>query len=125
MRGAIGIPINAIRAEEYYSWATDEDKRSNYKQAIDYFNKAVTVDPKFALGYMGRAVSLKQMGDVELAIQDADRAAGLFEAQGNLKGQKLALDLSEVMKNPPSAPGTGFGDIVSGLGSLLLQFLLR
>jgi tetratricopeptide (TPR) repeat protein len=125
LRGAIGIPVTAIKAEEYYSWATDEDKRGNHKLAIEYFNKAVTVEPKFAIGYMGRAVSLKQIGDVELAIQDADRAAGLFEAQGDLKGQKLALDLAEVMKNPPSAPGTGFGDVVSSLGSLLLQFLLR
>ncbi len=125
LRGAIGIPTNTVKAEEYYAWATDEDKRSNYKQAIDYYNKAVTVDPKFAIGYMGRAISLKQLGDVELAIQDADRASSLFEAQGDKNGTKIAKELSEAMRNPPSAPGTSFGDIVSGIGSLFLQFLLR
>jgi tetratricopeptide (TPR) repeat protein len=125
LRGAVGIPTNTIKAEEYYSWATDEDRRSNYRQAIEYYNKAVVVDPKFALGYMGRAISLKQLGDVDNAIQDAERASNLFEAQGDLKGLKIAKDLTEVMKNPPSAPGTGFGDIISGIGSLFLQFLLR
>ena len=125
LRGAIGIPIDSVKSEEYYAWGNDEDRRGNYRQAIEYYNKSVMVDPKFAIGYMGRAISLRQMGDVKAAIQDADRAAALFKEQGDARGQKIAKDLSEIMTNPPSAPGAGFGDIVSGLGSLLLQFLLR
>ncbi len=125
LRGAIGIPVNTVRAEEYYAWATDEDKRSNYKQAIEYYNKAVTVDPKFAVGYMGRAISLRQLGNVESAIQDAERASSLFEAQGDQKGLKIAKDLAEVMKNPPGAAGPSFGDFVTNVGSILLQFLLK
>ncbi len=125
LRGAVGIPTNTVKAEEYYAWATDEDKKTNFRQAIEYYNKAVLVDPKFAIGYLGRAISLRQLGDVESAIQDSERASGLFEAQGDKKGLKLAQDLTEALKNPPSPSGGGFGDFISGLGSLLLQFVLR
>lgn len=125
LRGAIGIPVETIKAEEYYSWGVDEDRRGNYRQAIEYFNKAVIVDPKFAIAYMGRAISLRQLGDVNGAISDAERAASLFEAQGDAQGTKLAKDLTDTLKNPPTAAGNGFGDILSGLGSLFLQFFLR
>ncbi|AFY75194.1 putative low-complexity protein [Synechococcus sp. PCC 7502] len=125
LRGAVGIPIDAVSPEEYYAWATDEDKKGNHRLAIEYFNKAVVVDPKYALAYMGRAISLRQIGDVDSAIQDSDRAAALFEAQGDQKGTKLAKDLTEVMKNPPGAPGSSFGDVLTNIGSLFLQFLLR
>jgi uncharacterized protein YjbI with pentapeptide repeats len=129
LRGAIGIPTNTVKAEEYYAWGTDEDKKGNYRQAIEYYNKAVTVDPKLAIAYMSRAISLKQLGDTESAIQDADRASALFETQGDPKGTKIAKDLSEALKKPTATAqnndsgGFNFTDAVMGLGSFFLQFL--
>ena len=125
LRGAIGIPVGTVKAEEYYSWAIDEDRRGNFRQAIEYFNNAVIVEPRFAIAYMGRAISLRQLGDINSAIADAERASALFEAQGDAQGTKLAKDLINALQNPPTAAGNIFGDILSGLGSLFLQFFLR
>jgi len=125
LRDAVGIPVKSIKAEEYYQWGIDESRRGNNKLAIDYFNRAVIVNPKLVTAYMGRAIALQQLGDKESAIQDSQRATELYKAQNDEKGLKLSQDLTEAIKNPPSKDGGGgdFGNIIMGFGSLLMKFL--
>ncbi len=126
LRDSVGIPVKSISAEDYYLWATEEARRGNNKTAIDYFNKAVIVNPKFTVAYMGRAIALQQLGDKESAIQDSERASELYKTQNDPKGLKISQDLTEAIKNPPSKGGDGggdFGNIIMGFGSLLMRFL--
>ncbi len=52
-------------------------KKEDYFSAIDYFNKALEVDPSFSIAYHNRSICQKLLGNFEEAKKDLDKAIGL------------------------------------------------
>lgn len=128
VRGAVDIPLHALKAEEFYLWGMEEGRRKNPRGAIENFNRSVTLDPNFAPAFMGRAVAKKELRDLAGAIEDAKQAERLFQAQSNLEGAKLAQELVTVIQNPPQEnkpQNHPLSGIFTSLGSILLPFLMR
>jgi uncharacterized protein YjbI with pentapeptide repeats len=128
VRGAVDIPLYALKAEEFYLWGMDEGRRKNPRGAIENFNRSLTLDPKFAPAFMGRAVAKREIRDLTGAIEDAKQAEQLFQSQNNPEGVKLAQELAMVIQNPPQEnkpQNHPLSSIFTSLGSVLLPFLMR
>jgi uncharacterized protein YjbI with pentapeptide repeats len=125
LRGAIDIPTTAVKPDDFYAWGVEEARQGNHRGAINQFNQSLTIDPKFAYSYMARAISRKQLGDLQGAISDAQLAETFFKEQKNDEGIKVSTDLTKALQTPPDSGGDGFGGIINVVGSVLLKFLLR
>lgn len=126
LRGAVGIPSYAIKPDDFYVWGVEEAQKGNYKAAIEQFNQSLTIDPKFAFSYLGRAMSRQRIGDRAGAIQDSQIAEQLFTEAKNPEGAKVSQELVKALQNPPDQGGSNtFGAIVNTVGSVLMQLFLR
>lgn len=130
VQGAIGLPSSFERPENYYALGVVAGNNRNYIEAINYYNRALELDPEFAAAYLGRAFMRLSLVDELGAAQDAAVAAQFFQAQENLQGAEMALTLIEYVsqRQNPGGGGSGVGiDVLNGLkgiGSSLLRLLL-
>ena len=127
MLGAVGIPSQVGTAEDFYKLGMADGQKGNHQRAIDYFNQAISLNPKYADAYFARSVARYQSLDRTGAIQDAQQSAKLFLSQGDSNGLLTAqafvkelqtpLDTARVSKGKPN-----FVDFMSNVLSLALQF---
>jgi tetratricopeptide (TPR) repeat protein len=67
-------------------------RRTKYKEAFAYYNKALTLDPKNPEGYYLRASALIETGNIKKALADCERALGLNQNYADAWSKKgLAL----------------------------------
>ena len=127
VEGAIGIPQNAAKPEEFYRWALTEAQRGNYQAAIEHYNQAVTINPEFAPAYLGRALVLYRFGNEAAATQDAKIASQIFSTQKNATGYQASQNFLKGMElaRQPAKKGGGsnFFNFLGSLGTLLLRFI--
>jgi uncharacterized protein YjbI with pentapeptide repeats len=127
LQGAVGIPSQLAKPEDLYALGVGAAQKGNQQQAIEYFNQAITIQPDYAGAYLARGVAKYQLFNSAGAIQDAQIAEKLFTNQKNAEGMQTAQALIKEIQTPRTAkvsPGKpNFMDFVSGLASLLLQFL--
>ena len=128
LQGAIGIPSQLAKAEDYYSWGMAQGQKGDPKGAIEHFNQALSINPNFAPAYLARGVARYQLLDRPGAIQDARIAEKLFLAQGNGEGHQTAQAFVKELETPqnasiPKSKGN-FMNFLGSLGSALVQFLL-
>ena len=90
VEGVIGMPATAASAQQFYMWAMTEDQQGNYPQAIKYYTQAIELDDSLAPAYLARAVIKSRYGNVDGALDDAQKAQGLFETQNNTDGYLLS-----------------------------------
>lgn len=71
-------------------------KLGKYRRALNFFSKAISLDPSFSMSYHNRAICYSQLGETEAAMRDVEKAinqnssislfyftlANLLEAQG-------------------------------------------
>lgn len=129
LQGAIGIPTTAAKAKDFYRWGMIQGQKGDSQGAIDYFNQALTLDPEFALAYMGRGVARYQLLDRKGAREDAKVAEELFLAQNNEIGNQTAQAfIKELEAPPPSAAKPkskgNFMNILGLLGSAAVKLFL-
>lgn len=128
MQGALDIPSQVAKPEEFYSWGIAQGQKGDPKGAIEYFNQALSIDPKYAPAYMARGVAQYQLLDRAKAMQDARQAKALFFVQGNNKGYQTALAFEKELQTPAGTTvGKGksnFFNFLGGVASILLQFML-
>jgi uncharacterized protein YjbI with pentapeptide repeats len=126
-QGAVGIPLQIAKPEEFYAWGVAAAEKGNLKPAIDYFSQAIALKPDYAGAYLSRGVASYQSLDRKNALEDAQMAAKLFAEQKNAEGTQTAQAFILEVSTPytenvkPSKPS--FMDFVGSLGSVLLQFL--
>jgi len=51
----------------------------HFRSAIPLFDRAISIDPKFAMAYYVRGIAYEQAGDMERSAQDAKRAFSLID----------------------------------------------
>ncbi|MEA5576481.1 pentapeptide repeat-containing protein [Anabaena sp. UHCC 0451] len=126
-QGAVGIPLQIAKPEEFYSWGVTAAEKGNLKPAIDYFSQAIALKPDYAGAYLSRGVASYQTLDRKSALEDAQIAAKLFEEQKNTEGLQTAQAFILELKTPYTenvrSGKPSFMDFVGSLGSVLLQFL--
>ncbi|HLO84293.1 MAG TPA: pentapeptide repeat-containing protein [Nostocaceae cyanobacterium] len=126
-QGAIGIPAQAAKPEDFYAWGMAEASKGNLTPAIDYFSQAIALKPDYAGAYLSRGVARYQSLDRQKALADAQIAAKLFTEQKNTEGIETAQAFIKELQTPYQEKiDTGkpsFMDFVGSLGSVLLQFL--
>ena len=126
-QGAVGIPSQIAKSEDFYAWGVAAAEKGNLNPAIDYFSRAIALQPDYAGAYLARGVASYQSLDRNNALKDAKKAAELFEKTKNAEGLKTAQAFIIELKTPyTETVNTGkpsFMDFVGSLGSVLLQFL--
>jgi uncharacterized protein YjbI with pentapeptide repeats len=128
VQGALGMPNNAGTPELFYSWGLLETRKGNYLAALENYDKALNLNPEFAPAYLGRGLAQYRLGKDAVAVQDAQIASQLFEAQKNTNGyqasQNFIKGIEAARKANEPQRSSGFDQIVQTVGSLLLQYFL-
>jgi tetratricopeptide (TPR) repeat protein len=80
------------KADKYYKSGCDKLGQQNYRGAIADFNKAIEVDPEYALAYYNRGNANFLLGDFKPAVSDYDKTIALdpknedaYFKRGNVK----------------------------------------
>lgn len=127
MKGAIGLPNYVLNVAELHNWGVQEAQRGKHKQAIEYYSQAIGLQPNLAIAYLSRSISRGELGDYQLAMEDAKQAGVLFQAQDNPQGYETTQKLVQVLEKAATGngqSGQGFGNqLVNFVGSLLGLFL--
>ena len=103
-------PETTRSTKDFYDLAISEYKKGEYDEAIDFYNKAIELDPNNADYYYGRGLARFKSRDNTGAIQDSDKAIELNPknykyyalrgyARRNLKDNRGAiLDYTEAIR---------------------------
>lgn len=126
MKGAIGLPNYVLNVAELHNWGVQEAQRGKHTQAIGYYTQAINLQPNLAIAYLSRSISNGEIGEFSLALDDAKRAAVLFQAQNNLQGYETTQKLIQVLERVASGnrpANQGFGNqLLNFVGSLFSLF---
>lgn len=127
IQGTIGIPDYAGTPEDFYAWGVVEAKRGNYKTAIEYYDKTLSIKPDFAPAFLARGMARFRLGEEVAATQDGTIASELFKEQGNIPGyqasQSLVKGIEIAQNSATSKGGSNLGNALASVGSILLRFL--
>lgn len=129
VEGAVGIPDYAGNPEMFYGWGLMENKQGNFNAAIENYNKALILNPKYAEVYLARGMILYRLGNTSGATQDAEVASQLFQEQQNPAGYEAAQNfiqgVESFQKSKAPSRTAGIERVIQSVGGLLLQFFLR
>lgn len=131
LMGAAGLSSEIATPEQLYIWGLTENRRGNFRGAIDYYNQALSLKPDFAHALLARAFSKLQLNDPNGAVQDAQEAEQLYLTQGDERGHQISVQFYEgvlAMQEAASRGSTGGGGnflgFLGSLSSLLLRMVL-
>ena len=129
MQGAKAISSSAGTPQLFYGWGLLETRQGNYQSALGNYDKALTIDPNFAPGYLGRGLALLKIGNEAAAKENVEYAALLFEEQEDEVGLKTSEQFLENLAEMQDARKRGAGNpqldgIVRGVASMAFKYLL-
>ncbi len=87
------IKINPNLAQVYYNRGRVRYKLGDKQGVIADSNSAIKINPNYAEAYGNRGVARYDLGDKQGAIADLQKAAELFQQQGNTALYQKALEL--------------------------------
>jgi tetratricopeptide (TPR) repeat protein/S1-C subfamily serine protease len=87
------IKLDPNYAEAYNNRGLVYLPLKDYQAAIIDFDQAIKLDPNFALAYLSRALAYGFSGDTPSGIADLQKAAQLFQQQGNTEGYQKTQQL--------------------------------
>ncbi len=97
--GAPAAPAAGSDAKTYVEYGMSNGAKGDLTAAINAFNQAISIDPKYAPAYYNRGFALSLAGKPDDAIASFDQAIQLdpsykaaFYQRGSLKGQKGDFD---------------------------------
>lgn len=128
LQGAVGIPNTVGTAEDFYKWGYAEWQKNDFASAIDNYDRAIALKPRFPGAYLARAMAKFRAQDDRGAVKDAMVAERLFFAQADREGTQVAQALQSKIKlagQPTPVNNVGNGnvvDLLTGLSSMLLKF---
>lgn len=77
-------------ALKYYELAIEESKKENYQGAIDYYKKAVKIDPNFAFAYDNMGICYRRLEKYDLAIEAYEKSLKI-DPKGLMPLQNIAV----------------------------------
>jgi tetratricopeptide (TPR) repeat protein len=80
-------------AIKYYELGIDEGKKENFKGAIEYYKKAVKIDPNFAFAYDNMGISYRRLEKYDLAIESYEKSLKI-DPKGKMPLQNIAVAYS-------------------------------
>ncbi len=122
--GVIGMPSSVGEAEDFYRLGIAEAKAGHYKDAVKYYNQAITLKSDLAAAYFARSMALADLGNLDAALSDAEKAREIFVSKSSSEGEELSqylIDIIELRLNPPKPEKPN--QIVHAIGSLLPSLL--
>ena len=122
--GVVGMPSNIGEAEDFYRLGIAEAKAGNYKDAVRYYNQAISMKSDLAAAYFARSMSLADLGNLNAAIADAQKSRDIFVSKGSKEGEELSqylLEIIDLRLNPPKPEKPN--QFVHAIGSLLPSLL--
>jgi tetratricopeptide (TPR) repeat protein len=87
------LKLNPNDAGAYYSRGTASLQLKEYQAAITDYNQALKLNPNDANAYYNRAVAYGLSGDTPSGIVDLQKAAQLYQQQGNTEGYQRTQQL--------------------------------
>ena len=73
-----------------------------YEEALAEYDRALEIKPDFAGAYRGRAIVLRNLDETEAALEDLQKAAELFVAQGQEDLAQKTLDAIDKLQSTPN-----------------------
>jgi len=92
------------KALEFYEKGINEMAKENYTSSIDYFEKALKIDSKFAFAYDNIGISYRKLGDFDKAIEAYEKSLQI-DPKGQMPLQNIAVayqykkDYANAIKN--------------------------
>ena len=71
-------PYNNYTAEDFFYWGLNYHQQGQLKNAIEYYGKAIVLDPRSVVSYDNRGSAKSALGDHKAAISDFDRAIEIY-----------------------------------------------
>ncbi|TCC93773.1 hypothetical protein EZ428_03095 [Pedobacter frigiditerrae] len=88
------LSLDTAKANKFYKKGLISAKNENYKEAFDYFTKAINSNPNFAEAYLKRAIVRYKAkiyeniwGDYDMAIKLKPDYGEAYYERGRFKGQ--------------------------------------
>ena len=75
-------PFLPLDADTYNELGNENYNLNEYEEAIDYYNQAIHVDPKYVYAYYNRGLAYKRLGNTQKALSNFRQAATLYQEQG-------------------------------------------
>ena len=129
LQGAVGVPMAAGTAEDFYKWGYADWQKNDFAGAIENYDRAISLKPLFPGAYLARAMAKFRAQDDRGATQDAMVAERLFFSQADREGtgvaQALLFKIKLASQPTPANGNAGNGnmvDLLTGLSSMLLKF---
>ena len=133
LEGAQGLLEYEGTPAQFHQWGLQEAQRGNYQAAIEHYHQAIKIDREFAHAYLALGLTQFHLDRRAKAKINGELAAKLFQEQNNhlgyqatqefLQGVEFANQVEERQGKNKKGSGS-FGKFVSGLGSLIFNFLL-
>ncbi len=93
------IKINPSFADAYYNRGNIYSDLGDFKLAIDDYSAAIKYNPTFAQAYGNRGLAYYEIDELRQALLDTQKAAELFQQQGDQDSYKQALETYRQMKS--------------------------
>lgn len=77
-------------AMEFYNKGTVEARNENYEKAIEYYNKAIALDSKFAFAYDNLGISYRKLNQYDKAIEAYEKSLKI-DPNGQMPLQNIAI----------------------------------
>ncbi|KAM4548668.1 small glutamine-rich tetratricopeptide repeat-containing protein alpha isoform 1-T2 [Odontesthes bonariensis] len=85
-------------AERLKSDGNDQMKVENYAAAVEFYSKAITLNPQNAVYYCNRAAAYSKLGNYAGAVQDCEQAIGIDPNYSKAYG-RMGLALASLNKH--------------------------
>jgi tetratricopeptide (TPR) repeat protein len=85
-------PTNPTTVEDFWRRANQKLDNGDYQAAIEDYNRVIELNPNLALAYYNRGLVRTKLSDRQGAIADFQRAADLYQQQGQTQQHQDAID---------------------------------
>ena len=85
-------------AEEFFRSGRNFDRQGQSQQAIAEYTRAIELDPSYAAAYFFRGNALALEGQPQKGIEDAEKAAAIYNSRGELQWAEAMLQLADTIR---------------------------